>query len=353
MSDLQTKSPVLVTGATGYIAGWLIKKLLLQGVVVHAAVRDPTNEKKLAHLLELGKEHPGNLKFFKADLLDQGSFTEGMQGCKVVFHTASPFTTKITDPQKDLVDPALLGTRNVLESANKVNTVTRVVVTSSTASIYGDVKDVSDAPNQILTEDVWNTTCSLSHQPYSYSKTVAEREAWKMQEKQTRWDLVTINPTLVLGPGLSSAATSESFSIMKQFGDGLMKSGCPRLEVGIVDVRDVAEAHIRAGFLESAKGRFIVSAADSSLMGIAKALRPKYDAYPLPKYELPKFLIWLVGPLADKSLTRKFVSLNIGHPFRADNSKSVKQLGLKYRPTKETIQEMFQQLIDTKQLPKK
>lgn len=344
------KSPVLVTGATGYVAGWIIKRLLEEGVVVHAAVRDPTNEKKIAHLKELDSESSGQLKFFKADLLEDGSFADGMAGCQVVFHTASPFTSKIKDPQKDLVDPALLGTRNVLEAANKIDSVSRVVLTSSIVAIYGDNKDIQSVPNQTLTENDWNTTSSVEYQPYPYSKTVAEKEAWKIQKKQARWDMVTINPTLVLGPGLTPNATSESFSIMKQFGDGLMKTGCPNLGLGIVDVRDVAEAHVRAAFTESAKGRFIVNSTNTTLLGIGNALRPEYNAYPLPKSELPKPLIWLFGPFISKGLTRKYISLNVGYPFKADNSKSIKELGLQYRPFKATAQDFFRQLIDSKQL---
>ena len=96
----------------------------------------------------------------------------------MVFHTASPFIRVIKDPQKDLVDPAKKGTKNVLGSANKTESVKRVVVTSSCAAIYGDGEDVLKMPNQELTEDLWNTSSSLDHQPYSFSKTVAEKEAW-------------------------------------------------------------------------------------------------------------------------------------------------------------------------------
>lgn len=347
--SFSVKSPVLVTGATGYLAGWIIKRLLEEGVTVHAAVRDPTNEKKLAHLKELAAKNQGQLKFFKADLLDKGSFAEALQGVVAVFHTASPFTSKITDAQKDLVDPALLGTKNVLESVNQTPTVTRVVLTSSIVAIYGDNKDIESAPNKTLTEEQWNTTSTVDHNPYPYSKTVAEREAWKIHDAQSTWDLVTINPTLVLGPSLAPT-TSESFVIMQHFGDGTFKLGCPNLGLGIVDVRDVAEAHVRGAFASAAKGRYIVNGSNTNLFDIGKALRPEYDVYPLPKFEVPKSLLWVVGPLADKSLTRKYISRNFDYPFKADNSKSVADLKLEYRPLRTTVQEFFQQLIDTKQV---
>lgn len=165
----------MITGARGYDAGWIVKKLL-----------------------------------------DEGSYAEAMTGCQIVFHTASPSKVEVADPQKELVDPAQLGTRNVLAEVNRTPSVKRVFQTSSCAAIYGDNADLKKTPNGIFTEEIWNPSSSLDHQPYSYSKTVAEKEAWRINEKQSRWDLVTINPTLVIGPGVNPHATSESFKLIKQ-----------------------------------------------------------------------------------------------------------------------------------------
>lgn len=124
-----------------------------------------------------------------------------MAGCELVMHTASPFLLQgVTDAQESLVRPALEGTRNVLDSVNRTESVKRVVLTSSVVAIYGDARESRDVPGGVFTEDQWNTTSSVDHQPYSYSKTVAEQEAWKYQKAQNRWDLVTIHPGLVLGP---------------------------------------------------------------------------------------------------------------------------------------------------------
>ena len=126
--------PILVTGATGYIASWVIKKLLEQGHTVHATVRDLNKTASFAHLEKIAQELNANLKFFKANLLDEGSFDEAMQGCEVVIHMASPFlVTNFKDPIADLVDPAVKGTINVLNSVNRTESVKRVVVTSSIA----------------------------------------------------------------------------------------------------------------------------------------------------------------------------------------------------------------------------
>ena len=120
-----------------------------------------------------------------------------------------------------MIDPAVNGTKNVLTTANQVDSVKRVVVTSSCAAIYTDAIDCQLAPDGILTEEIWNTTASLDYQPYSYSKTLAEKAAWQMVEKQSRWDLVAVNPCFVMGPALNpKVATSESIHILKQLGWG-------------------------------------------------------------------------------------------------------------------------------------
>lgn len=347
MNDETRTTTVLVTGATGYVAGWLVKRLLEQGHRVHAAVRDPSKKQKVAHLDALAEELPGEIHYFQGDLLEEGSYLDAMQGCEVVFHTASPFITDVEDPQRDLVDPAVKGTRNVLNSCNATDSVRRVVLTSSCAAIYGDNADMADSKTGVFTEADWNTSSNLSHQPYSFSKVEAEKAAWDIAEKQNRWELVTVNPSLVLGPGIKPDATSESFSIMKQLANGTLKTGAPDLPFGLVDVRDVAEAHMRAAFTPQAKGRYITSGADSSLLEMASILRRQFgDDWPFPTRKLPKSLLWLVGPIVNKAFTRKFISRNVGQPASFDNTKSRKELGLSYRPLETTLADMFQQMVD-------
>ncbi len=348
MKTIDKDTPVLVTGATGYVAGWIVKRLLDEGLTVHAAVRDPENTKKLAYLNQLAENAKGTIKYFKADLLQDGTYAEAMEGCELVYHTASPFTTNVKNPQSELIDPALKGTRNVLQQANKTLSVKRVVLTSSVAAIYSDNADLENTPDGKFTEDVWNTTSSLTHQPYSYSKTLAEKEAWKICKDQDRWDLVVINPSLVLGPAINpSAVSSESFNIIKSFGNGDMRFGVPKMGFGVVDVRDVAEAHFYAGFTPDAKGRHIVSGYNLWFLDMAKALAPKFgDTFPIPKKEMPGWLIRMVGPMVNKAMTREYLKRNLGLPFVADNSKSIDALGLTYHPMKETINAMFEQMVE-------
>ncbi len=337
----------MITGATGYVAGWIIKKLLDEGFTVHAAVRNPGNRASLEHLDALAEKSGGTIRYFKADLLTEGAYDEAMKDCELVFHTASPFTSKIKDPQMDLVDPALKGTRNVLGSANRTESVKRVVLTSSCAAIIGDAKDCMGYPGGIATEKQWNLTSTVRHQAYSYSKTVAEQAAWEMVKVQERWDLVVINPSLVIGPGINPDATSESFSLVRQLGDGSMKSGVPDFSIGVVDVRDLAEAQFAAGFNPAAQGRNIISAGNTDFMTLSGYLLKHFGtAYPFPKKIVPKFLIWLIAPAA--GFTRKMIRLNVGYPWRVDHSKSITELGVQYRPVEDSIVDFFQQMVDNK-----
>lgn len=351
MKTIDRTAPVLVTGATGYVAGWLVKRLLDEGLTVHAAVRNPETTEKRKHLDATAEGSPGNIRYFKSDLLDPGSYAEAMEGCQLVYHTASPFTVNVSDPQKELVDPAQLGTRNVLGQASQTDSVRRVVVTSSCAAIYGDNADMKGTPSGVFTEGDWNTSSSLDHQAYSYSKTVAEREAWQIAGKQSRWDLVAINPSLVIGPGLNPHATSESFNIIKQLGDGTMRVGVPRWGIGAVDVRDLAEAHFRAGFTPEASGRYIISAHDTDFAEMASLLRKRYGQYPIPRRTLPKWLVWLAGPMVNPSMTRKMVARNVNYPWKGDNRKGIAELGVSYRPLKESLEDWFQQVIDNHLIP--
>lgn len=344
---INTSKPVLVTGGNGYVASWLVKGLLEKGLTVHATVRDPNDEKKVGHLKSLAKDCNGELKLFKADLLQDGVFDEAMHDCELVFHTASPFVMwNITDPQAQLIQPAKRGTLNVLESVERVPSVKRVVLTTSVAAIFGDNCDCAKATNGVLTEANWNESSSEDRNPYSYSKTVAEQVAWEAVEKQNRWDLVCINPGLVFGPSLTQASNSTSLSTIKHLVDGTQKMGVPHLEIGIVDVRDVATAHMQAGFVETASGRHICVSETKTLLQLANDIRAKYgNKYPVPRMTVPKAVVWAVGPIM-QPITREYIALNVGHALRFDNSYTRQDLQMEFRPAAETICDHMEQLLE-------
>ena len=344
MTVIDPDAPVLVTGGGGYVASWIVRHLLEDGYSVRATVRDPAKPTGLEHLHELSAAHPGRLSLYAADLLDDGSFTEAMKGCELVVHTASPFLLgKINDPDATLVRPALHGTRNVLAGVNAAETVKRVVLTSSVAAIYGDNADMKG--KECFTESDWNTTSSLAHQPYSYSKTVAERAAWDIQGAQDRWDLITVHPGLVLGPSLTTASRSGSMTTMRHFTDYTMAAGAPALQMGVVDVRDVARVHIKAGFTPEANGRYITVAETVSLLEIARILTGAFGRrWAFPRIELPKVFIKLGAPAA--GLTRSYVERNVGWPLAFDNARTVRELDVEFRAAAESVIEHFQQMID-------
>ena len=232
------KPTVMVSGASGYLASWLVKTLLDQGYRVRATVRNPKDEDKVGHLQAMAAEAPGKLELFAADLMKSGSFDEAMAGCSIVFHTASPFIAgTVDDPQASLIQPALQGTQNVLASANRTDSVTRVVLTSSVVAIMGDNRDIDQTENACFDENCWNTTSSEAHNPYNYAKTLAEQSAWTLAGQQDRWALVVINPGFILGPSLTPRVDSTSIATIKDMIEGKYSTGVPQLFNGIVDVR--------------------------------------------------------------------------------------------------------------------
>lgn len=253
----------------------------------------------------------------------------------------------VDDPQTDLVDPAVKGTRNVLNEATRTKTVKRVVVTSSVGAICTDASDTYKAPNNVLTEQVWNMSASLDYQPYFFSKTMAEHAAWEVAGGQTQWSLVTINPAFVMGPGVKYHSTSESFKVCKSLGGGEMAYGAPQVSVGVVDVREVAQTHIVAAYsgADEVQGRFILCAENTDFYEMAQAMIPSYGKdYPIPTRTVPKFVFKMMAPWI--GFSRQYVENNVGVPINFDNTKSKQVLGIEYRSLQETMTDMFQQLID-------
>jgi nucleoside-diphosphate-sugar epimerase len=344
MKTIDRLKPVLVTGGTGYLASWIVKLLLEDGLEVRTTVRNLAQKEKYAHLTALAENKNGKLQFFEADLLKKGSFDAAVSGCELVIHTASPFfISGIKNAQKQLVEPALEGTRNVLESVNTAESVKRVVLTSSIVAVFGDAIEIQKTENGIFTEKHWNVTSSTDHQPYPFSKVQAEKLAWQMAGEQSRWDLLTINPGFIMGPSLSKRTDSTSIEIMVQMATGKFKTGAPSGDMSFVDVRDVAKAHVLAGFTPNASGRHICTSCDKNFLDLAAVIRASYPEFPLPTKFIPKWLFSLLAPLV--GFSRKYVKLNVGYNIRMDNSFIKKDLGMEFIPFEKTITEHFEQLL--------
>ncbi|KAG9142948.1 hypothetical protein Leryth_006218 [Lithospermum erythrorhizon] len=279
MSKLvNSMATVCVTGASGYIASWIVKFLLQRGYTVKATVRDLGDPKKTAHLLALdgAKER---LHLFKANLLEEGSFDAVVEGCEGVFHTASPFYHAVTDPQAELIDPAVKGTLNVLGSCVKSPSVKRVVVTSSIAAVAYNEKPRT--PDVIVDDSWWSNPdlCKENKMWYVLSKTLAEDAAWKFV-KEKGIDMVTINPAMVIGPLLQPTLNTSAAAILN-FINGA--ETYPNASFGWVNVKDVANAHIFAFENPSANGRYCLVERVAHHSDVVKILHDLYPDTKLPE----------------------------------------------------------------------
>ncbi|TVQ87041.1 MAG: NAD-dependent epimerase/dehydratase family protein [Bacteroidetes bacterium] len=334
---------IMITGGTGYIGAWIVKMLLEKSYTVRMTVRNKAKKEKYEKLEQLQEQLPGKLEIWEADLLKEGSYDGAAKGADAIIHVASPFILRFKDAKKDLLDPALLGTRNVLNAATRSGTVKKVVLTSSVAAVFGDNIDMAEQGLNEFTEQHFNTTSSAKHQPYSYSKIIAEKEAWSIAKQQNSWKLVVINPSFVLGPALNGSSDSESLNFMKDILKGRFFFGAPDLMFGFVDVRDVARAHIVALEKEDADGRHILAVKTMSIMDLTNMMKKMYGSkYKLPLMKAPKPLLMLIGGLF--GVTPKFVKRNVGHKIRLNTTRSTEKLGLQYRNMEETILEMVEQM---------
>uniref|UniRef100_A0A7N0VM29 NAD-dependent epimerase/dehydratase domain-containing protein n=1 Tax=Kalanchoe fedtschenkoi TaxID=63787 RepID=A0A7N0VM29_KALFE len=227
---------VCVTGASGYIASWIVKLLLQRGYTVNATVRSIRDTKKIAHLLALDGADE-RLHLFEADLLEEGSFDSAIQGCQGVFHTASPVLVSVSDPQTELIGPAVNGTLNVLKSCSKAPSIKRIVITSSISSMIFNGKPLT--PDVVIDESWYSDPvyCKETKLWYKLSKTLAEEAALKFA-KEHELDLVTIHPGFVIGPPLQEALnitdsnfTKTALLPMTKASDSDFRDGV-RLQIG-------------------------------------------------------------------------------------------------------------------------
>nr|CAB3466860.1 unnamed protein product [Digitaria exilis] len=268
---------VCVTGASGYIASWIVKLLLARGYTVRATVRNIADPKKTLHLRALDGAKD-RLQFFQASLLEEGSFDAAVDGCETVFHTASPFYHNVKDPKVELLDPAVQGTLNVLGSCKKAS-IRKVVVTSSVAAVAYNRKPKTP---EVIVDETWFSDSQIlekNQQWYALSKTLAEEAAWKFS-RDNGFEIVRINPAMVIGPLLQPTLNTSAEAILKLITGS--SSMYPNLSFGWANVKDVALAHILAYEVPSANGRYCVVERVVHYSEIVNIIRKMYPAIPFP-----------------------------------------------------------------------
>jgi nucleoside-diphosphate-sugar epimerase len=292
-------SVVLVTGGSGFIGGHCILQLLAQGDHVRTTVRSLAREPEVRALLKrAGADRDDRLTFAAADLERDAGWPEAVAGCDFVLHVASPFPPTVPKHEDELIVPARDGALRALKAARAAG-VKRVVLTSSFAAIgYGHKPQT--AP---FDERDWTDVSGDDVGPYAKSKTLAERASWDYVIKEGGPELCVVNPVVVCGPVLG-ADMSTSVAFIQRMMDGGMP-GLPRLRFGIVDVRDVAELHLRAMTDARAKSeRFLATAGDfMTLREMALTLKARMGAAArrVPTRELPDWLVRIVS-LADPAV---------------------------------------------------
>ena len=268
-------STILVTGGSGFIGSHCLLQLLAAGHQVRTTVRSLKREGDVRAMLKEGDAAPADrLSFFEANLESDAGWPPAVDGCEYVLHVASPFPPAIPRNEDELIRPAREGTLRVLRAARDAG-VKRVVLTSSFAAIgYG--QEPRDTP---FNETNWTDPSGADVQPYTKSKTLAERAAWDFIAREGgQLELSVINPVGVFGPILGPDY-STSILLVQRLMDGAMP-GCPKLYFGLVDVRDVADLHVRAMTHPGARGeRFLAVAGDFvSIAEIARMLKSRMGA---------------------------------------------------------------------------
>tara|TARA_Y100001970_G_scaffold183336_1_gene222979 strand:- start:7351 stop:8394 length:1044 start_codon:yes stop_codon:yes gene_type:complete len=264
----------VVTGASGFIGSHIVANLLSRGEVVRATVRDISDPERVDHLKNLKMAEGGSLEIVEMDLFDADAVDSAIAGCSNVIHTAASVIISSKNPQKKILDPSIIGTRNVVSAIEKSGSVERFVHTSSTAAI----RPLHWTDGQILTTESWADDATVEENPYGLAKASAERIVREWHEQQpvdSRPRLVTIHPCMVFGPPMSPRHLRGSLALLMMMVRRNLPMVLP-MQVSIVDVRDVAEAHVRGLTGGKDKGRYLVVAGDMMMGEMARSLKKEY-----------------------------------------------------------------------------
>jgi dihydroflavonol-4-reductase len=330
---------VLVTGGSGFIGGWCVASLLQRGYTVRTTVRSLAKETGARAAIASVVDPGDRLSFHAATLTSDDGWDAAAEGCDYVLHVASPLGVEDPKDPNVLIVPARDGALRALRAATKAG-VKRVVLTSSVAA-------TSQTPSKADTlsdETVWTNPKDKGVGAYAQSKTIAERAAWDfIAEHGGATTLATVNPALVLGPVLTPENLG-SVQVIQRLMNGSMP-GLPRLGFSLVDVRDVADLHIRAMTAPEAAGQRFIAAGDFKWMSeIAQVLRAQLgaEAKKVPTRPLPDFVLHLIA-LFDPALRAVTPGLGLKHAFTSEKAKNL--LGWTPRPAEVSILECAQSLI--------
>ena len=326
-------STVCVTGGSGFIGSHSILQLLAAGHEVRTSIRDRKREAEVrAMLARGGMTADAPLSFHAANLMDDAGWADAMKGCEYALHVASPFPARAPKSDDELIVPAREGALRVLRAARDAG-VRRVVLTSSFAAIgYGHPPGKTQ-----FDEGDWTIPDAPGVPAYPKSKTLAERAAWDFVEREGGGlELSVVNPTAVFGPILGPDF-STSIVLIQRLMNGSVP-GLPKLRFGVVDVRDVADLHIRAMTDPAAKGERFIAVGDGfkTIREIALVLKERMGnaAARVPTRQLPDWLVRLVA-LWDPSV--RTISTELGKRKNAGHDKAARLLGWTPRPDAEAI----------------
>lgn len=329
---------ILITGASGFIALHATEQALAAGHRVVGTVRDPNDAERTAALRAL----PGadeRLTLVAADLLDPDPFSAHAQ-VDAILHMASPYALTVEDAERDLLAPAVAGTLAALRAAAASDRVKRVVLTSSMAA-------VTDEPDgRVLTAEDWNTASTLSRNPYYFSKAEAERAAWRFLESHApAFDLVALNPFLVIGPSHTDRLNTSN-AIIADIGRGQYPAVLA-LQWGVVDVRDVAAAHLLALDGAVPSDRYLLAADRLTMADLVTRMRRLGYGRRLPRLDMRGTVGTAVMKLASYTqpgAVGSYLRTHLGRPVAFDTGPSREVLGLPYRPLDRTLEETFADL---------
>ena len=335
-----SKGRVLVTGATGFIASHTLLALARAGYTVRGTARSASKAEALNRTLSAYAGQPVEIELVSADLTSDTGWDAAVADCQFVMHMASPIPSVLPKDPLELINPARDGALRVLK-ASKAASVRRVVMTSSFAAVgYG----WGDARPDLLTEEHWSNPDNLKdNTAYTRSKTIAERAAWEYVNGEGEGlELSTINPVAVLGPAMS-ADVSASLELITQPMQKKLPA-IPKLSFGVVDVRDVADAHVAAMTHPGAAGeRFLVSESVLWFRDIVAILNEAYPERKLPTKELPS---WLVRVLSNMNPVLKQIVPELGKFRNVSSEKARRVLGWQPRSAGDAVLSSAKTLVD-------